>query len=247
MDQFSQRQAKDIPIKQGEQISTPREGNRRRQHAPEPDLARRTFLRRAAIVGATAGVAVAGAGVVAAAEGVTPERAARSLVRHLNPQIVGTASGATGTMCFEDTGFNSVSSFTVHSNGMTSPGDFFIWLTGHNLPAGSYTFSITPTLGDGTTPFEVTAAGNDAFVYQSAAGGASDCPSGNPSNQVEVAHTPALLAPATITSTSDLQLKVHIKYDGGAISSSETITFTGQITNGAITISASATVTANPG
>ena len=150
-------------------------------------------------------------------------------------------------MSFEDTGFSPVSTFTVHANGGTVPGSFFVWLTGHNLPPGSYTFSITPTLGDATTPFKVASAGNNAFVYQLAAGTASDVPSGNPANQIQAAHTPADLVPVNIISTSDLQLKVHLDYSGGAIASPVTITFQGQITNGTLTSTSSITVTANPG
>src|ERR1051326_3062961 len=101
MDQPGNQQGREARIEQGQQHTPRGEGDGRRQNTAETDLARRAFLRRAAIVGATTGVAVASAGAVAFAEGMTPARAAHGLMRRLNPQSAPLASGATTTMSLE--------------------------------------------------------------------------------------------------------------------------------------------------
>jgi hypothetical protein len=213
------------------------------QEVPEEGQTRRTFLRAAVVGSALAATAVgAGAAVVRA----TP----------LGPRLLGSVQPVTDQVsgqvvfdpCFEDTNFISLSSFNVH-NGNASPGSFFLWFTAYNLPAGTYTISISPDPGDATTPFKLADAGNGAFLFKLAANTASQCPSSDPTDQVAAGHTVDDVFPYTFTgANSDLQLKVHLAYDGGTLTSDATYSYTGTLQNGAHVTLASSTIsiTAHP-
>lgn len=198
------------------------------QASPEEGQTRRGFLRVAVVGSAVAATAVgAGAAVVRA----TP----------LGPRLLGSVQPATNQAsgqvvfdpCFEDTQFIQLSSFNVHA-GHASPGSFFLWFTAYDLPAGTYTISITPDPGDTTTPFQLADAGNGAFLFKLAANTASQCPSSDPTDQVAAGHTVDSVFPYTFTgANSDLQLKVHLDYDGGTLTSDAVYSFTGTLQNGA--------------
>lgn len=191
------------------------------------NLSRRRLLQGAAV---TAAAAAAGSAVVLTNS--SAHAGAKQLIQSFGLSHASVSGQDPSNMCFEDTNFLSTPSFVVHSNGESSPGSFFIWFTAQNVSAGKYTISITPDPGDSTTPFRLQANGNNAFLYKLTAGTATSCPPSTPTGQVGSSHSADGLFPYSFTgATSDLQLQIHLKYDGGAITAKHTYTFTGTITN----------------
>jgi hypothetical protein len=190
---------------------------------------RRLFLKAAIISGA----AVATVGATGAAASASPQ-----LLRQLRGEPA-TASGAgAGVMCFENSAFHPITSFTVNSNGKTQPGTFFVWFTAPNLPAGAYSYTLTSSPGgapgDNTTPFMLSDSGNNVYVFPLAGGSCAltGCPGEDPLHKPPAGHSiGAPLFPFTTTKKGDLRIRVHIKYSGGPIASNVPYTFAGTLTN----------------
>jgi hypothetical protein len=198
---------------------------------------RRKFL-RAAVVSGAAVAAVGAAGAAAAT-------ASPQLLRQLRGEPATVSGQSTTTMCFENTEYQHIDSFNVH-DGHASPPQYFIWFTAHHLPAGTYTYTLTPTIGDATTPFELSNPGNNVFTFEVADGKAVDCPSQEPNTPTKSGHDISDDFPYVLGSTKDFQVKSHIDWSGGALSSTTTYTFVGTLTNtGTLaTYTASTSVTA---
>jgi|GEM_PF-2512538 hypothetical protein len=208
-----------------------------------PNPGRRKFLIGAAITATAATVGV-GVGTVEARGGIS------GLIRPISQFHGQLSQQITSSMCFEDTGYSQVLQFTVNSKGQSQPGSFFIWFTARNVPAGTYTISITPDPGDATTPFRLASGGNNGFLFVESLAQAADCPTStdpNPASPTAVSHTADGVSPFTLTATHDVQLKVHVDYSGGALTGPTTFTFNGSIKSGANTLSSSSvTVAAKP-
>lgn len=193
---------------------------------------RRKFLRAAVMSGVGVATVAATAGVAAACQSAVPTVFGQ----------VGATNTASGTdpceMCFELTNFTPVTTPIDLNNGTAGPGSFFIWFTAHNLPAGTYSLSITQNPGGPTfpsSPFEYpNGGGNNAFLYERSAGKAVKCPSFQggqlPGDEKEHANTLAGLAAYSLGSTADLQWAVHIDRDNTVFASQQTYTFTGTLT-----------------
>lgn len=200
---------------------------------------RRKFLRLAVISGATVATVGATTGVALAAHPHT------GILTNLGLAGANTASGANCAMCFESTELNgSIASFNVSKNGNkwgTQPGSFFVWFTAHNVPNGNYVITISCDPGPGLTPFQYANSGNNAFLYQRAAGKAVDCPNYYdskkktgvlPGDEVRSANTvPGLFAnpspgPYTVTGGPvDLQVTAHLQWDPSVEPPSGTTTY----------------------
>lgn len=217
---------------------------------------RRNFLRTAVISGVAVATVTTSAGVAAAA--AQPHTGVLKHFGIVNP-FGETSSGApTCSMCFESTELNGkIDSFNVSDSGnkgwTTQPGSFFIWFTAHNVPNGSYVITISPEPGTSGQPFVYASNGNNAFLYQRAAGQAADCPNyynsqtktgALPGDEKRSADTvpdlfvspppPSNPGPYVVTGGPvDLQITAHIKWDSTFAPSDETTTytFTGQILN----------------
>lgn len=218
---------------------------------------RRRFLRTAIISGVA--VATVGSSIGLAAEASSSQQGVLSRFG-IN---LGTASGSGGcSMCFENTEYQAISKYTVHS-GHASPPEYFVWLTAHNLAPGSYTMSISPDPTNTSSSFKLASSGNNAFLFLVDANKAKDCPTCDsrgsvhvlcancaPKDPVRTNHSvDGLFSTAyTIAGSShhDLQLQVHIKWDGTHLSSNHTYAFTGTVKNsqGAVVCSSSVSVTA---
>jgi hypothetical protein len=197
---------------------------------------RRKFLRAAVMSGVGVATVATTAGVAAACQSAVPSVFGQS----------GGTSQASGTdpceMCFELTNFTPVVDPITLNKGTDGPGSFFIWFTAHNLPAGTYSLSITQNPGGPTfpsSPFEYpqpTPHGNPnfAFLYERSAGKAAKCPSFTsgklPGDEKESATTLAGLAAYSLGSTADLQWAIHIDRDNTVFTSQQKYTFTGTLT-----------------
>lgn len=217
---------------------------------------RRNFLRTAVMSGVAVATIGTSAGVVV--EACAPQA---GILKRFGIHL-GDASGPSHcAMCFENTEYEHISSFKV-KNGRAAPPEYFIWLTAHNLAPGSYTMSVSPDPTNSSSPFKLASSGNNAFLFSLDANKATDCPSCDtkgyvqmncatcaPKSPVRQNHSPdGLFATAYTTGggNHDLQMQIHIKWDGTKISSNHTYTFTGTVKNaqGAVVCTATATVTA---
>ncbi len=160
------------------------------------------------------------------------------LIQSFGPNT-GTLSGRTGTCtnCFTDTGFISYTNngsgnpITIN-NGHSSPGDFFLWYTFHNLPAGSYSVTITETLSSTTVGVDTTSSpfethGDDVQAWLYAANAAQDCPTAKGTTSITVTDAGGGVYTFTMPSAGDFQMYLHLQYDGGKLGSgvSENVVF----------------------
>ncbi|HEX3272749.1 MAG TPA: hypothetical protein VHR15_19045 [Ktedonobacterales bacterium] len=208
----------------------------------EDQQTRRLFLKAAVISGAA--VAAVGAAGAAAAS------ASPQILRQLRGQPATVSGQLPATMCFESSGFDEITEFTVNDSGKTNPGTFFVWFTVQHLPAGTWTYTLTPDPGAGT-PFEYNDPGNNVYVFPLADGTATDrCPSGDPDAHPpadQVGHSIGDVFPFTTGSLGDFRVRVHIDFTGPIPPASGTIyTFVGTLTNGSITYTGQVSVTAFP-
>jgi len=178
-----------------------------RQHS----ASRRAFLRRAVIGSATVAAAGSATGVALASGSPAPR---------ILKELIGVAEAASGekfTTCFTDTSYVAETTFQAVNDQGHSP-SAFMWFTAHNLPAGpTYTFSVSQTLGDTSTPFELQSGGmgNNFFLFKLAKDQASDCPTAQPSGQVDQGHLVTDISYSFSGAASDLQLKIHVTWNGG--------------------------------
>lgn len=220
---------------------------------------RRRFLRTAVISGVAVATVGTTAGVAAAATNPHP-----GILNRLGINLGRLSAVGSCTMCFENTEYQSISSFKVH-DGHASPPEYFVWLTAHNLTPGSYSMSISPDPTNTSTPFKLASSGNNAFLFAVDTDKAKDCPTCDskgavtlncptcgPKSPVRQNHSPdGLFATAYTISGSnrDLQMQVHIKWDGTHLSSQHTYSFTGSVkdSHGTVICTATVSVTAKIG
>ncbi len=204
-----------------DETTTPQSSN-----APS-NASRRKFLQGAAIATATTAAATAAGAAFASASHSNLKQAIQTF--GVNTAAL---SGVTCSMCIENSSFTPITS-------VNSSGTEFIWFTAENLPSDTYT--LTYTLNDGTTttsfdptstsatPFALQSNGNNAFLFQNAAGTSSACPSADPAHQVKQGFDLDNISP-TPTESGDLQFKLHVRYDG-SYSAGTTLKFTGTLKN----------------
>lgn len=201
---------------------------------------RRKFLRLAVVSGATVATVGATAGIAAAHPhtgiltnlGVTNPFGAS----HANPTCILKLEGT-------ELDGNCFTSFTYnHGSGSTTPGQLYLFFTVHNLPPGSYIMTITRdgTHDVGDAPWSYSGS-NSAKLYQYAKNGATDCPNFGgtlPTNQVRKANTVPLLftkppqsaaAYSFSGSNADLQISVHLNFNGKAVTGTHIYKFVGVI------------------
>ncbi len=207
---------------------------------PTPDVnaSRRKFLQGAAVAAATA----TAAGVAAAAAAGASHQDVKHAIQSFGVVSNITSDPTACSMCIENSGFTQIS--TVNSSATE-----FIWFTATNLPADSYTLTYTlngspfdPT-STSSTPFKLTSSGNNAFLFQNTGSGTpSTCPNANPANQINQGHTLDDISPTANTGTkSDLQFKLHVRYDG-SYPSGTLLTFVGTLKNSSGTTVCTATI-----
>jgi hypothetical protein len=216
------------------------------------NASRRRFLQGAAIATATAATATAAGAAIASAS----HQNVKHLIQTFNP-LTGGLSAVTCSMCIENSSFTQIT--TLNANGKGN-GTQFIWFTAENLPLDSYTLSYTlngnpfnPT-STSSTPFALASKGNNAFLFENAAGKSSTCPSADPSDQDAQGFDLSSISPSPTTEPvtgdtgdtwpADLQFKLHVTYDG-TYSSKTTLTFIGTLKNssGTTVCTASYTIT----
>jgi hypothetical protein len=199
---------------------------------------RRKFL-RAAVVSGAAVAAVGAAGAAAAS-------ASPQLLRQLRGEPATPSAHSMTEMCFENTEYQPIPSFDVKA-GHASPPQFFIWFTTHNLPAGTYTFTLAPPITYSSTPFELAPNGNGnaVFTFEVANGLAVKCPHAEPNAPTKSKHDFSGAFPYLLGSTTDFQVKAHIDWKAGSTIASDTLyTFIGTLTDGVNTYTSSVSVTA---
>ena len=193
---------------------------------------RRTFL-KASVVGSATAVAVSGVG--AAAFTLTGHHTGLKKYLALNDSI----SGVTETACVTSSGFEDQTSFGEDS--------IFFFAKFNAVPAGTYTFDVSPTLPTSVVGYQSIGAGNFTQVVAYSGGVSFTChPSDTPTASATVSY-PAQQAhvPVTFTTTSDgdVVLWLHLK---GIAAGSSTLTATlyqGTDDTGTNVGSASATIT----
>jgi hypothetical protein len=187
--------------------------------------------------------------------------AAASASPQLFRQIRGAPATGSGqppitTMCIEESGdFAQIQSFTVDSNGKPQPGTLYIWFSVQHLPAGTYSYTLSyQPYSDSSTPFKLGngGGGNNVFVFPLADGAAQvPCPSADPDSSPppnQVGNNIGDVFNFTTNSLGDFQVRVHLKYNNGPITSPVVYTFVGTLTevNTSATYTTSAPVTAVP-
>lgn len=207
---------------------------------------RRNFLRTAIISGVAVATIGSSAGVVVEACAPHP-----GILKRFGINL-GSASGAGHcTMCIESIEYDHIASFMVHNNH-ASPPEFFIWFTAHNLAPGSYTMGISPDPTNSSSPIRLASSGNNASLFLVDANKAYDCPTCDrngavvmncptcgPKSPVRKSHSvDGLFSTAYSFSGSnhDLQLQVHVKWDGATLASDKTLSFTGTLKDGQGTV-----------
>lgn len=193
---------------------------------------RRKFLRAAVISGVAVASVGATAGIAAACQN-NP-----TVLAHF-PNNTSSGSGpVTCSLCFEDTNFFTLGSFNIDSKGHNSPGQFYLWFTAQNLPQGKYTMSIKLNPGNHTmmhSPFTYhPGGGNQTFLYQKTKNTADSCPhfaSSLPGGEVKHSTTIGGLFCYQTTGSGnvDLQMAVHMDWDGTKITQDTDYYFTGTL------------------
>lgn len=211
------------------------------------NASRRRFL-KAALVGSAATVAVGAAAVV----GLERAGAAPGLAHFPILGNSGSPGGSTGSACTtgtDPTNYVPQSSFG-HKEGI------FLWGLFTNLPAGSYSVSVSPAIqaeGSGcvssSTPFDYVGAGSAVRIYDLSASSVTwDC---SPKTQSQL-NTPKFQSSSlsgnsvTVSAGDDLQVQLHMKNGGCAVpyTITETINlYQGTNTTPFLTASATITVT----
>ncbi len=193
---------------------------------------RRRFLQGAAIATAAAAAATAGGAAIA---GATHQDLAH-LVQTFNTSNA-LISGAQCNMCTTNTGTTSSGPFSPISSITSGTGEhqFMLWFWAAHLPAGTYTLSITvsgPGAGAFPTPFAYSGGGSDQHNFV-LANGAAGCPTSTGTPHHSGTNLGAI-ASVTLTGSSlqDILWQLHLKWDGSALSSDETFTFNGTVTDG---------------
>ena len=217
---------------------------------------RRNFLRGAAI--ATAAATAGGAALTAIAGGT------KQSPLHLLNSFGGNQTALSGcklnsSMCFEAGNgsksplhaYQSIPSFQVlkDSDGNlkgTTPPEFFLWFTAQDVPAGTYAITVAIPAGftvvhDGEEPKGINI---DLFLAPPCA--AIQCPTGEQLAKYEHHYANLVdLNHVVITLTTDVQVKVYLKFTGPQVpTTGTTYTFSGSISGGSINIGSSVTVTA---
>jgi len=199
--------------------ATPAEGQNRRD------------LLKAAVVGSAAVAAVAGAATAGLA--LTGKNPVNPLNRIFS--VTEFSPGAPCAICTTGTNpDNFVDETTFNGNQ-----SMFLWIRFLNVPAGSYTIDVSPTIQPSTasscptsTPFQYQSPHNAVTQWELPAGNRachpaklSDLPSGT--------STDALPASFTLASTEDLLVQVHLQF---CASTKQTYTVTGSLNQGATVI-----------
>ncbi|HEY7834081.1 MAG TPA: twin-arginine translocation signal domain-containing protein [Ktedonobacterales bacterium] len=206
---------------------------------PQDPYSRRRFL-RAAVIGAAGVAGAAGAAGVVLAHGHLP-----SVVGLINPNPGISFQDPNCTACVTNSSFSQnvgdicgkpATGFNIGANGKANnPGDFYVFFTAPNLPAGIYYVYFAPDpdfATQGAQPYyrDVYPAGTAPCCpdHDPTALGADQVNSGDLTNVFPYTITPA-------AAPKDLVLQVHMDYIGGVIGSpgdTKTFTFTATFTNG---------------
>lgn len=193
---------------------------------------RRKFLRTAVISGVAVATVGTTAGVAAAAANPHP-----GVLKRLGINLGRLSAQASCSMCWETSGFDKITGFDVnHTNGNASPPSYFIWFTAQNLPAGTYTLTVSPDPGASPFKYAANVNGNAVFLYQRTAGSTVQCPHFDPAvlpgDEKEHASTLAGINPWTTSGPQDLQWAIHIDWNKVKITSDTIYTFTGTLKDG---------------
>jgi hypothetical protein len=213
---------------------------------PADGQSRRTFLRNA-LIGSAAAAAVVGGGAAIAATPIGPR-----ILTRISPGSAQTSPNDPYSICFEDSGLSGSPQTTLNidANGKGSnPGAFWLFYVARNLPAGSYTLSLTQSVnggagtavGSGTSPF---AFENSQSVHDiETTSAVDDCPMGpSPTGNSGTSY-----GPVTVTAGQTIEWAVKLVWNGGKIGTkgaTETITFTGMLVGIPTSSRTTATITA---
>lgn len=185
--------------------------------AAQQNTSRRKFLKAALIGGA--GVAAVGAATAVGLEraGVAPHTGITKIIRYPFVGGSGSPGGATGTAC--TTGTNSADYVPQSTFGNTE--GIFLWGLFTNLPAGTYSVAVSPTIqAEGatctstSTPFDYQGSGSAVRIYDLSASSVTwSC---SPTAQTQL-NTPKFKSSSlsgnsvTVSAGDDLQVQIHMK------------------------------------
>lgn len=196
---------------------------------------RRNFL-KAAVVGSAAAVAVSGVGAAT----LTLTGRHTGLTRFV--ALTNTVSGVTSDACTTDTGDTPADKTTFNNQE-----SIYFWFKVNNVPGGTYTFDVSPTIGGSSTIVDYQAS-NNVKVYEYT-GGSTNFSCEPPSlSGLPTASGTANALPITVTFTGskDLLLELHLQGKSGNPGGDVTLTATlyqGSGTGGTVEASKSATFT----
>jgi hypothetical protein len=205
---------------------------------PRPDAhSRRAFLRKA-VIGSAATAVVVGGGAAVATSPLGPK-----LFGSVTPAFASGSHPDPYGMCFEESQLpgSPLGCIQVYTNNgghtVVNPGSFWITFAAVNLtPGATYTVEIDEsttggapwtTIDDGTSAPFTSQEGN---IYTATGTNFLTCPIGSPmtSNPTDPASAHSFVNPVNVTlgsSDTALLVLIHLTWNGGVPSGSETITF----------------------
>jgi hypothetical protein len=201
---------------------------------------RRKFL-VAAVAASGAAAVVAGAGTAMATGLIpSPEQVAPRIINRIRPATTFTSPIDPSFLCLEKTQLpgSGEPCFNIN-NGHASPGDFWLFFTIRAVAPGDYLATFTQSTDGGVTQSTFTTAStpfqldNSQAVHVTVGGTLYNCPTSAQLPGGSPGGTSSSNDPVTVpvaTSTQDVQVAAHIKWEGGS-PGSQTITFNAQLTS----------------
>lgn len=191
------------------------------EHA-ENGSSRRNFL-KAAVAGSAAAVAVGGVGAAT----LTLTGHHTGLKRYL--ALDGLVSGVTSDACTTNTSEKLHDQTTYNKNE-----SLFFWFLVKNVPAGSYTFNISPAITSSSLVQFQTSSSNNVIVYEGVYSFAC-----NPTYFADAGtnilnHGSSLPITVTASGGKDLLLEVHLQA-ANTTGTTQTVTLTGNLYKGTTT------------
>lgn len=192
---------------------------------------RRTFLRNTLVASAAAAAAIGGGTALATQGSLGPK-----LLRRLTPATTTHSPLDPSALCIQMSQLPGTpqTCFNVNDQGKASPGDFWLFFTIRAVPPGDYLARLTQSTDSGatqnlftilSTPFQLTNANG---MHVTVGGTLANCPTSSPAG---TSSSDDPVAVHVAGSTQDVQIAAHIKWNGGTVSGTETITFNGQLTS----------------
>lgn len=188
---------------------------------------RRSFL-KAAVVGSAAAVAVSGVGAAT----LTLTGRHTGLTRFV--ALGATVSGPTSDACTTNTSDPLAEQTTYNKQE-----SIYLWFKVNNVPGGTYTFNISPTIGGPLTIVKYQGATSNVHVYEYAGGSTSFAchPPSLSGLPKAIATSTALPIHVKFTGTKDLLLQVHLQgkkgNSGGTVNLTVTL-YQGSTTGGTV-------------